>query len=110
LHLLLYDNTPVPSPSFFVSSKRTNSTKIATTMSWMDKMKKAGKSVVDAGAKTMLKVGVWLMIFCGHWSECATVTRGPLATGGGSLAMRQAKKGCLVAKSSMVAVLVGSHC
>jgi hypothetical protein len=25
-------------------------------MSWMDKMKKAGKSVVDAGAKTMLKV------------------------------------------------------
>jgi hypothetical protein len=25
-------------------------------MSWMDKMKKAGKTVVDAGAKTMLKV------------------------------------------------------
>ena len=25
-------------------------------MSFMDKMKKAGKSVVDAGAKTMLKV------------------------------------------------------
>jgi hypothetical protein len=27
-------------------------------MSFLDKMKKAGKSVVDAGAKQMLKVGV----------------------------------------------------
>jgi len=26
-------------------------------MSFLDKVKKAGKSVVDAGAKTMLKVG-----------------------------------------------------
>jgi len=26
------------------------------TMSWVDKMKKVGKSVVDSGAKTMLKV------------------------------------------------------
>jgi len=29
------------------------------TMSFMDKMKKAGKSVVDAGAKTMLKVRLY---------------------------------------------------
>ena len=28
-----------------------------TIMSFLDKMKKAGKSVVDAGAKQMLKVG-----------------------------------------------------
>ncbi|KAL7581771.1 hypothetical protein ACA910_022304 [Epithemia clementina (nom. ined.)] len=30
-------------------------------MSWMDKMKKAGKSVVDAGAKTMLKTDIMFL-------------------------------------------------
>ena len=34
-----------------------NSRNNMSNPSWMDRMKKAGKSVVDAGAKTMLKVG-----------------------------------------------------
>jgi hypothetical protein len=39
------------SPTF-----RTKTNNYFSTMSFLDKMKKAGKSVVDAGAKTMLKV------------------------------------------------------
>jgi hypothetical protein len=37
-------------------SLRTKTNNYFATMSFLDKMKKAGKSVVDAGAKTMLKV------------------------------------------------------
>ena len=51
---LLYFSTCV------VSYSHERSNKLNIIMSWLDRMKKAGKTMVDAGAKTMLKVsGIW---------------------------------------------------
>ena len=43
-----------------------------STTNWMDRMKKAGKSVVDAGAKTMLRVcvGVEIVILYNCFLAC----------------------------------------
>ena len=50
--------TTFPLRIFLVRAINLSTKQTESTMSFFDKIKTASKSVVDAGAKTMLKVGV----------------------------------------------------
>lgn len=52
----IYEDPPSPPSSIFCSCQPKPKPKKMSTSNWMERMKKAGKSVVDAGAKTMLRV------------------------------------------------------
>ena len=60
------------SRSYFKLVKPATMTSLATQVSIIDRMKKMGKTVVDAGAKTMLKVGHYFLCFTPGFSRRRT--------------------------------------